>query len=47
MLIQYFVTLLKHFDYANHNTILSKLSFYGIKSKGGQWFKSYRQKIEE
>jgi hypothetical protein len=35
-----FCDLAKAFDCVNHD-ILSKLSFYGIKTKVGQWFKSY------
>jgi hypothetical protein len=45
-----FCDLAKAFDYVNHDILLSELSFYGIKGKVGQWFKSYhncrKQRVE-
>jgi hypothetical protein len=36
-----FYDLEKAFDYVNHDTLLSKLKFYGINDKGLQWYQSY------
>ena len=33
--------LRKAFDTVNHDILLQKLSFYGIKGKNNQWFRSY------
>jgi hypothetical protein len=34
--------LAKAFDCVNHELLLSKLSFYGIRDIAGQWFKACR-----
>ena len=36
-----FVDLSKTFDTVNHEILISKLSYYGIKSTYINWFKSY------
>jgi hypothetical protein len=42
--------LVKTFDFVNHELLLSKLHFYGIRNMAGQWFKTYlhdrRQQVE-
>jgi hypothetical protein len=42
--------LAKEFASVNHELLLSKLHFYGIRNVAGQWFKSYlhdrRQQVE-
>jgi hypothetical protein len=37
----FFCNLPKAFDYANHDTLLYKLNFYGVTGKGYAWIKSY------
>ena len=36
-----FVDLQKAFDTVDHEMLLSKLDYYGIRGKSNSWFKSY------
>ena len=39
--ISVYLNLSKTFDTINHNMMLSKLEYYGIRGKALKWFKSY------
>ena len=36
-----FIDLSEAFDTINHNTLLKKLQFYGIRGLGNKWFSNY------